>query len=90
MPQPRIRTGLKRLLRGLPLVLGPIAGVSFFFGGRLIHALASIDRFLAEMLGIAVAFVCLIDCVIAKYWMEDIEWKEANEQAAEADSKTKP
>jgi len=76
-----MRTRLKYFLNGLSLLLAVIGGLFFFIGGLVIHALGKVDRFLAELMGIAVAFVCLIGCGIAKHMIDDIEWKEANEEA---------
>jgi len=88
MPEPRIRTGLKHFLRGLSPILVVIGGVSFFVGGRVIYEFGRVDRALAEIIGIAVAFACLIGAALAKYVIDDIEWKEANEEASGSDHKT--
>ncbi len=52
-----------------------IGAISFLLGGRAIHEFRGVDRLLAELIGIAVAFVCLIGCVLAKHVIDDIEWK---------------
>jgi hypothetical protein len=50
-----------------------------------------VDRLLAEILGIGVAFACLIAIAISKHVIDDIEWKKANEEEAAASaSKMKP
>ena len=90
MPKSQIRTELKHFLRGLSSPLAVIAGLSFLFGGRAIHEFGKVDRLLAEILGIGVAFACLIAIAISKHIIDDIEWKEANEEAAASDSKMKP
>lgn len=90
MSKPPIRPGIKYFLHGLSSVLAVIAGISFLFGGGLIHAVGSVDRLFAEILGIGIAFACLIGIVVAKYVIDDIEWREANEEAAASDSQGKP
>lgn len=62
-------------------VLIVIAGISFFFGGRAIHEFGAADRTLAEIIGIGLAFLCLILGAVAKYKVEDIEWQQQNEEA---------
>ena len=81
MAQSQIRTAAKALLQGVSPVLAAVAGISFLFGGGLIHALGSVDRLFGEIIGIGIAFVCLIGMAIAKHVIDDIEWQEANEQA---------
>jgi hypothetical protein len=91
MPKSQIKTGMKYFLRGLSSFLAVIAGFSFLFGGRAISAFGKVDRLLAEILGIGVAFACLIAMAISKHVIDDIEWKEANEEEAAASaSKMKP
>ena len=80
MPKSQIRTRMKYFLRGLSSSLAVIAGLSFLFGGRAIHEFGKVDRLLAEILGIGVAFACLIAIVIGQHVIEDIEWKEAQTQ----------
>jgi hypothetical protein len=75
----------------MALFLAVIAGFSFLFCGRAISAFGKVDRLLAEILGIGVAFACLIAIAISKHVIDDIEWKKANEEeAAASDSKMKP
>ena len=81
MPQHATRSTLKHFLQGVSSVLIVIAGMSFFFGGRAIHEFGTVDRTLAEIIGIGLAFLCLILGVVAKYKIEDIEWQEQNEEA---------
>ena len=90
MPKWQIRSGMKYFLRGLSSFLAVIAGLSFLFGGRAIHEFGNVDRLLAEILGIGVAFACLIAIVISEHVIDDIEWKEANEEPAASASKMKP
>jgi hypothetical protein len=90
MPKSQIRTGMKYFLRGLSRFLAVIAGLSFFLGGRAIHEFGKVDRLLAEILGIGVAFACIIAIVINKHVIDDIEWKEANKEVAAPASKMKP
>lgn len=87
MPHSKTSTALKSVLRGLPSILSVIGGLSFFVGGRVIHEFGKMDRLLAEILGIAIAFVCLIGIVVAKHVLDNIEWEEANQQAAASESK---
>jgi hypothetical protein len=89
MPNPHLRTGLKQFLRILHSILPLIAGISFLFGGRLVHETTHLDRLLAELLGIGLAFLCLIGVAIAHHWIDDIEWREANEKAASTETNTK-
>jgi hypothetical protein len=81
MSRREIRSTLKHFLQGVSSVLIVIAGMSFFFGGRAIHEFGTVDRTLAEIIGIGLAFLCLILGVVAKYKIEDIEWQEQNEEA---------
>ena len=90
MPKSQIRTSPKYFLRGLSSFLGVIAGLSFLFGGRAIHAFGKVDRLLAEILGIGVAFACVIAISISKHLIDDIEWKEANEEEAASAGEMKP
>jgi hypothetical protein len=47
-----IRSALQSLLEGIAWVFFTLAGLSFWFGGGLIHAIFSTDRMLSEMEGI--------------------------------------
>ena len=82
-----IRTNTKHLLRRLMYVLCAIGGLAFLFGGVLIHIVWNLDRFLGELIGIALAFACLICGAVANHVIDDIEWREANEEAAVSDRK---
>ena len=75
------RSTLKHFLKGASSVLIVIAGISFFIGGRAIHEFGAVDRTLAEIIGIGLAFLCFILGVVAKYKIEDIEWQQQNEEA---------
>lgn len=86
---PPTENRLKYLLRGLSSAVAITAGIFFLFGGRAIHEFGGVDRWLAELIGIGVAFLCLIGYVVARHVIDDIEWKEANEEYSSA-SKTKP
>jgi hypothetical protein len=81
MPPHPTRSTLKYFLQGVSTVLIAIGGMSFFFGGRAIHVFGAVDRTLAEIIGIGVAFLCFILGVVAKYKIEDIEWQLQNEEA---------
>ena len=89
MPGSQLRFGMKQFLRGLSYVLGIGAGFSFIFGGVLIQALGNVEWLLAQMLGIGSAVVCLVGMGTCRYFIDDIEWQESNEEAAAApDSKS--
>lgn len=44
-----------------------------------------IDRIFAEVIGIGFAVICFFFAYIAKQSIEDLDWEEANERAAEED-----
>ena len=46
----------KAFLHGLAWILFAIAGLAFWVGGRAISEFGKIDRILAEMLGLGIAF----------------------------------
>ena len=50
------RSFWKAFLHGLAWILFAIAGVTFWAGGKVISESAKIDRILAEMLGLMIAF----------------------------------
>jgi hypothetical protein len=75
---------MKQFLRGLSYGLGVSAGFSFVFGGVLLQALGNMEWLLAQMLGIGIALVCLVGAGSCRYFIDDIEWQEANEEAAAA------
>jgi hypothetical protein len=52
-------SAVQALLRGVAWLMFVIAGLSFWFGGRLITEFAKIDRTLGEMGGIGIAVVCV-------------------------------
>jgi hypothetical protein len=49
----------KAFLRGISGLLFGIAGIAFFFGGRVIRGFTKADIVLSEMAGIFFALVCL-------------------------------
>lgn len=51
------RTRTKSLLRGIAWLFFVTAGLAFLFGGGLIHAVRGTDRILAEIEGMALAFL---------------------------------
>jgi urea transporter len=51
------RSFWKAFLHGLAGVLFAIAGLTFWAGGKLISESAKMDRILAEMLGLMIAFL---------------------------------
>ena len=64
---PSTRTKLKLLLQGIAILFFATAGLAFFFGGGLIHAVRGTDRFVAEIEGftLAVLFAVLGGCAKA-------------------------
>lgn len=72
---------LKRFLQSVSPALFAFAGLSFLFGGRAIHEFGGLNRTLAEIIGIGLAFLCLVVGVVGKHKIEDIEWQEQNEEA---------
>ena len=66
-PNKRLAAFLERVSR---ILLGA-AGLLFFFGGGLLHAVADTERLLAEMIGIGLAFVFVVVGVIAKSGSEN-------------------
>jgi uncharacterized membrane protein len=75
------RSALQYILQGAASALLAIAGIYFFFDGRAIHDFGGVDRTLAEIVGIGGAFLCLIIAVAGKYKIDDIDWREQNEEA---------
>ena len=53
---PATRSLLKPFLHGLAWILFTIAGLVFLAGGKIITESGKVDRILAEMLGIMIAF----------------------------------
>ncbi|MFZ0804889.1 MAG: hypothetical protein WAN03_01845, partial [Candidatus Sulfotelmatobacter sp.] len=51
---------LKSLLQGLSKFLLVVCGVCFLFGDRVFIAFGKMDFIFAELLGIGLAFLCLI------------------------------
>jgi hypothetical protein len=49
---------VQALLRGLAWLMFVIAGLSLWFGGRLITEFAKTDRILGEIAGIGLAVIC--------------------------------
>jgi hypothetical protein len=49
------KAGLVLLLNGAAWLLFVVAGIAFWFGGGLIHAIANTERSLAEVEGISLA-----------------------------------
>jgi len=82
MSRSATRSSLKYFLQGLSSVSFAIAGLSFFFGGRAIHEFGGVDRTLAEVIGLGLAFVCGAMGWIAKSKIGNIEWEEQNEDTA--------
>jgi hypothetical protein len=81
MTRHNLRSTLKRFLQGVSPLLFALGGLSFLFGGRAIHEFEGIDRTLAEIIGLGLAFLGLILGMVGKYKIEDIEWQEQNEEA---------
>jgi hypothetical protein len=64
--KPSARTVLISLFGGLAGVLFVAAGLVFWFGGALIHALGTTDRVLAEVEGLSIALLLLGLAGVAK------------------------
>ena len=90
MRDPQNKSGMKIFLEALSKVLGAIAGISFLFGGGIIHAIGNVDRLFGEIVGIGMAVLCLIGMMVTKHMVDDIEWQEANREAAQSETKTQP
>jgi hypothetical protein len=80
------KTKLRHALQGLPKVMFLIGGISFFVGGRALRQFKNLDFVLAEVLGIGFAALCIGAGLIAKSKAGDVEWEEANENAAKINS----
>jgi hypothetical protein len=64
---PSTRTKARSLLRGIAWLFFAIAGLAFWFGDEVIHAVVpTTDRILAEIEGMALAVLCLGLGAIAK------------------------
>jgi hypothetical protein len=50
------RSFWKAFLHGLAWILFAVAGLAFWVGGRAISEFGKVDRILAEMLGLGIAF----------------------------------
>ncbi len=70
---------VQALLRGVAWFMFVIAGLSFWFGGRLITEFAKTDRMLGEMAGIGLAAVCVGIGAIAKAAVDPSEESDEGE-----------
>ena len=66
------RSFWKVFLHGLAWILFAVAGVAFWVGGRAISEFAKIDRILAEMLGLGIAFATGVLAYILKSTADDL------------------
>ena len=64
--KPSTRTALKSLFEGLAWLFFIIAGLAFWFGGRVISAFGTTDRILAEVEGIVLTLLFVGLGVVAK------------------------
>ena len=67
------RSNLSHLFHGLAWLLFALAGLAFWFGGGVVTAVAKIDRFTGELIGIGLAAVFAALGVIAKSVEDHIE-----------------
>ncbi|MGZ7061173.1 MAG: hypothetical protein ACXVJL_16310 [Candidatus Angelobacter sp.] len=67
------KSAWKAFLRGVSGLLFGIAGIAFFFGGRVIREATKTDLVLSEMEGIFIALVCLGLGALAKSAGEEDE-----------------
>ena len=70
------RSFWKAFLHGLAWILFAIAGVAFWVGGRAISEFAKIDRILAEMLGLGIAFATGVLGWILKSTADDLSTEQ--------------
>ena len=75
---PSTRANVKRLLHGLIWLFSALAGLAFWFGGGVIHAVAGTDRTLAEIEGIALAALSGILAITAKGIEDHLDVGEAD------------
>ena len=66
------RSFWKAFLHGLSWVLFAIAGLAFWVGGRAISEFGKIDRILAEMLGLLIAFATGALGYVSKNFADDL------------------
>ena len=72
------RSFVQTLLRGAAWLTIVIAVFSFWFGGRLIAALAKTDRILGEMIAIGIALVCGAVGAILQVCQKPLEERDAD------------
>jgi hypothetical protein len=66
------------LLKGLTKILIAVCGISFLFGGLLISSLCKMNRGSAEVIGIAIAGVCLILSLFVNEIADRLTHREEN------------
>ena len=66
------RSFWKALLNGLAWVLFAVAGLTFLAGGKVISESAKMDRMLAEMLGLLIAFALGAVGYVLKNFADDL------------------
>jgi hypothetical protein len=66
------RSIFKEVLFGFSWVMVVIAALSFLIGGKALQEFAHIDRLFAEIIGIAIAFLCGALGFIAKNFADDL------------------
>jgi hypothetical protein len=71
---------MKSLLSGASNTLFLIAGLLFFFGGRVIHASTKMGRVNAEILGIGAAVVFAIVGMVAKGVADNLDDEDSAAQ----------
>jgi len=83
------KSAYKLFLQYVYWVLGAIAGISFFCGGRAINEFFKVDRLLAEMMGLGIMAVCIALAIAAKSALEDTDVIEENEKLAHSEETSK-
>jgi hypothetical protein len=79
------RTKARSLLRGIAWLFFAIAGLAFWFGHGVIHAVVPrTDRILAEIKGMALALLCLGPGAIAKGIEDRLEAGEVDPNGPES------
>ena len=73
MDDPSTGSRLESLLGVVAKLLFALAGLAFWFGGGLIHALTNTDRITAEMEGVALTVLLVALGVIAKVAEDRLE-----------------
>jgi hypothetical protein len=74
------KSAYKLFLQYVSWVLGAIAVIAFFWGGRAINEFFEVDRLLAEGMGLGIMAACIALAVAAKSALDDMDIIEENEK----------